>query len=207
MSDVKGKSNVPPSHLSAQSTASQDSIVVDIEGYGVVQNVAKSPQKIRSMGSQRHRVTSDVPEPMHYAEVNGCCTQTKPPLSRSQSNPQHHTVVTPTTLPPEYAEVPDTIRTRPPVQRCCSIPTAPSIEEGPPIPPRGYIQSPENSEVIDAGYASLPHQNTPSRVTKVRSSKKGGSGSPHFSHGMYLSNNVCLTMSRKYVPMCFLHLH
>ena len=143
-----------------------------MEGYGVVQNVAKTPQKVRNTGSRRHRVTSDVPEPMHYAEVNGCCAQTKSPLSRSLSNPQHHAVVTPTTpLPPEYAEVPDTIRTRPPVQRSCSIPTASSIDEGPPIPPRGYIQSPENSEVMDAGYGSLPHQNTPSRVTKVRSSK------------------------------------
>ena len=150
---------MPPLHLSVHSTASRDDIVVDIEGYGVVQNAAKSPQKIRSMGSQRHRVTSDVPEPVHYAEVNGCCAQTKskPPLSRSQSNPQHHTVVTPTTsLPPEYAKVPDTIRTIPPVQRSHSIPTASSIEADPPIPPQGYVQSPENLEVTDAGYASLP---------------------------------------------------
>ena len=80
VSDAKGECHVPPSHLSVQSTVSRDTIVVDIEGYGVVQNVAKSPQKIRSMGSQRNRVTSDIPEPMHYAEVNGCCAQTKPPL-------------------------------------------------------------------------------------------------------------------------------
>ena len=206
VSDAKENRNLPSSPLSVQSSTPQN--VVDMEGYGVVQNAAKSPQKVSSLGSQRHRVTSDVPEPMHYAEVNDCCAQTKPPLSRSHSNPQHHTVVTPTTsLPPEYAEVPDTIRTRPPVQRPCSIPTASCIEEGPPIPPRGYIQSPENSEVIDAGYASLPHQNAPSRVTKVRSSKHGRSGSPHFSPGMYLSSNVCLTISRKYVPTCFLHLH
>ena len=202
VSDAKEKRHLPSSPLSVQSSTPQN--VVDMEGYGIVQNAAKTPQKDCSLGSQRHRVTSDVPKTMHYAEVSDYCAQNTP-LSRSQSNPQHQTVVTPTTpLPPEYAEVPDTIRTRPPVQRSYSIPTASSIEEGPPIPPRGCIQSPETSEMIDAGYASLLHQNAPSRVTKVRSSKQGGSGSPHFSHGMYLSNNVCLTMSRKYIRTCVL---
>ena len=173
MSDAKKRDTCQRrSPLSVQSITPQT--VVEMEEFGVVQNAAKSPQKVRSLGSQRHRVTSYVPETDHYAEVSNYCAQTKPPLSRSQSNPQHHTVATLTTsVPPEYAKVPDTIRTRPPVQRPCSIPTASSIE-GPPIPPRGYTQSSENSEVIDAGYASLPHQNTPSKTTKVCLSKQKG---------------------------------
>ena len=116
--------SIPPS--------SHHSNVTDTEGYGTIQNAAKSPQKIRNEGSFKRKPAT--PTSTEYAVINN--------NTKGQTGPI-------AAVPSEYAQVPDSIEMKPPLQRRQSISTPSSISDctplssPPPLPPPRIELSPE----------------------------------------------------------------
>ena len=176
---VKSHHLYSPPDKSMPTSSSHHSNVADTEGYGTVQNAATSPQKVRKEGSFKTKPT--VPITSEYALVNHSTNNQTSAHVGPIAHSTRHSITGPIAVPSEYAQVPDSIKMKPPLQRTQSIPTPSSVSDGtflpapPPLPPRGSELSPESPDVIDAGYASLPHNSKSGKITKVRPSKRGSS--------------------------------